>query len=731
MEKQQQSFDKQISRRKFIGVAGGITFLVSASMIVPKIIPGKKEDYPEEELNYDEQEISVWVHIREDGQVRIYNPSSEMGQGSMTALPVIFAEEMDADWSKVHIEQSPADPDIYGIGWGGRGRGSMITVGSRTVTSYYNHMRQAGAQARYILLASVAEKWTVPITELSTEPGVVIHKKNDRRISYGEIASFAQPMSDVPEIPEDQLKDPKDFRLIGKMGHRFDIPAKVDGTARYAIDVQVPGMLYGVISRSPVHGSKPTLLNEEAIRNTEGIIEIVALDHGIGIIADSLEGALQTKEKLQIQWSKGARAESHTSEEDYLQYEREASGTSKGNVITSEGNIDKALQNGAKTFSIDYKNDHVYHAQMEPLNAVVSVAEDGSSAEAWVGTQAPGSARRAVADVLGIDAGKVDFHRLYLGGGFGRRSNADYVREATMLAKAVRRPVKLMWTREDDLQYGMFRPMSLQRMQASVDKSGNITGWSHIIVGTGSRLLASGATTEYYTFPNQHLEVRNIDHGIRTKHWRAVGHGPNKFAIEAFIDEIASDQGVDPFEFRMQLMKNFPRAQEVLKTAAEMADWGGAIPEGRARGIAFAERSRSLAACVCEISVDRDSGKIKVHHIWASLDGGVIVQPDNAIAQMEGGLIMGLSSIMTERISFKKGMVQQSNFHDYPILRMADIPETIEVKLIPSTVHPTGIGESGVPIIGGAVANAFGSLTGKRLRHMPFTQEKVRAVLNS
>ena len=266
-------------------------------------------------------------------------------------------------------------------------------------------------------------------------------------------------------------------------------------------------------------------------------------------------------------------------------------------------------------------------------------------------------------------------------------------------------------------------------MQASVDKAGNISAWWHIIAGTGSRLLASGANTDYYTFPNQRIEVRNVDHGIRTKHWRAVGHGPNKFAIEAFIDEIAADQKVDPFDFRMRLMKDFPRAQTVLKTVAEMANWGSPLPEGRAKGLAFAERSGSLGACVCEISLDRASGKIKVHHIWASLDAGVVVQPDNVIAQMEGGLIMGLSSIMMERISFKNGVVQQSNFHDYPILRMADTPESIEVKIIPSTESPTGIGESAIPIIGGAVANAFGNLTGKRLRHLPFTTDKVKAVL--
>ncbi len=731
MEKYIKHSKKELSRRSFLGVAGGITFVVSASFIVPKVLTGSRKDESVLENELETRPLNLWVQIREDGQVIIYNPSAEMGQGSMTALPVIIAEEMDADWSKVHIEHSPVKPEIYGVGWDGSPGGPMITVGSRTVRSYYDHMRQCGAQARFVLMASAAEKWSLPVAELTTEPGHVIHKKSGKKLSYGEIAAFAEPIENIPEFSPEELKDPADFRLIGKVMPRFDVPAKVDGSAMYSMDIRFPEMVYGVISRSPVNGATPTLFNEDAIKNTEGILEVVQLEHGIGLIAETLELALKTKGQLQIQWSKGLTAESHTSEMAYEEYETIAGDSSaKGDVMVDKGNIDQAWQSGTKTYSIDYKNDHVYHAQMEPLNAVVSVAEDGQSARAWVGTQAQGSARLAVARVLGIDTEKVELFPMYLGGGFGRRSASDFVQEATELAKVVRRPLKLIWTREDDVQYGMFRPMSLQRMKASVDQSGNITGWHHIITGTGDRLLGSGATTQYYTIPNQRIEVRNVDHGIRTKHWRAVGHGPNKFAIEAFIDEIAADQNTDPFDFRMQLMKGYPRAQKVLQTVADMASWGTAVQEGRARGIAFAERSGSLAACVCEISVDRNTGKITVHHVWSSLDAGVVVQPDNVIAQMEGGIIMGLSSILTERISFKKGVVQQSNYHDYPILRMADIPESIDIQLIPSTEKPTGVGESGVPVTGGAVANAFGALTGKRIRHLPYTPEKVLAVLN-
>ncbi len=725
MENSTNFIQNPISRRKFFRLAGGTTFFVSASVLIPTYLLGEGNN-----PSIEEKPLSVWVHFHENGKITIYNPASEMGQGSMTAVPVIYAEELDADWSKVVVKNSPADPEIFGAGWGGRGRKSMITVGSRTVNSYFNSMRQAGAQTRYVLLSNVAQKWSVPISELTTDNGIVIHSKSDRNISYGEIATFATSLSDIPEIPEEQLKRPEQFRLIGKVVPRVDIPTKVDGSAIYSIDIKVPGMVYGVINRSLVHGAKPNLKNRDELIGTEGVMDIVEFDHGVGLIAESLELALEVKKKMQIDWSQDAKAATHSSDEAYEMYGQHAGDASiKGDHLTDKGDIESALREGMKTYSIDYKNDYVYHAQMEPLNAVVSVSEDGQQAEGWIGTQAPGNARNAIANTLGIDASQVTFHRTYLGGGFGRRSNSDFIVEATLLSKAVKKPVKLLWTREDDLQYGMFRPMSLQRMEASLDDSGKIQGWRHIIVGTGDRLLGSGARTDYYSFPHQRVEVRNIDHGIRTKHWRAVGHGPNKFAIEAFVDEIAADQGKDPVEFRMELMKDFPRAQKVLSTVAEMADWGAKVPEGRAKGIAFAERSGSLAACVCEISLNRETGKIKVHHVWTSLDAGIIVQPDNVIAQMEGGVLMGLSSIMSERISFNNGKVEQSNYHDYPILRMSDIPETLEVKLISSTEHPTGVGESGIPIIGGAVVNAFGTLTGKRLRHMPFTAEKVLKVL--
>ncbi|MBK9491692.1 MAG: xanthine dehydrogenase family protein molybdopterin-binding subunit [Haliscomenobacter sp.] len=366
------------------------------------------------------------------------------------------------------------------------------------------------------------------------------------------------------------------------------------------------------ISRSPVNGSKPTLLNSDEIRKISGVIDLVTLGHGIGVVADTLEKALKVKAQLKIQWSTGAKAASHNSEQAYAEYTALVMDENrKGRSLEAKGDLNNALKDASKVYSATYKN----------------------------------------------------------------------------------------------------------------------SAWKYIISGTGDNLLASGAEMPFYTLPDLQIELRAIDHGMRTKHWRAVGHGPNKYAIEAFIDEVAHDQKKDPYQYRRHLMRNHPRALKVLETVAEMAGWGKKLPAGRAMGIAFAERSGSPGAGICEISLDRATGKIKVHHIWAAVDGGVIVQPDNAKAQTEGSLLMGLSSIFHESITIKNGEAQQSNFHDYPILRMEDVPETLEVKFIDSQEAPSGLGEAGLPFIGPAVANAFLALTGKALRHMPFTPEKVLAML--
>ena len=719
---------KSISRRHFLKSSGGVAIFIGVSGILPQLISCKDTKALEAQLK--KHQLTPWVRLMEDGSIIIYNPAAEMGQGSMTSLPVVFAEEMDADWAKVSVEFSPQEAEIYGSeGWT-PGSKLMFTVGSRVTKSNYPLMRKAGAQARYVLMTSAARHWGVDISELSTADSYVIHQKTNKKIGYGELIPFLEMPENLPDFSEDQLKNPKDFKLIGKEIPRTEIPSKVDGSAQFAIDIQLPEMVYGVLERGNLHGSQPTLINEEEILGLDGIIKIIPFEYAIGVIATTLDQALMAKKLLKIEWSK-AQATGFNSDEIYPEYEKVAAMNTIGKVIVEKGDVKSAMRSSAKTYMADFKNDYVYHAQMEPLNAIIQVAADLKSAEVWVGSQQGPDTKLGVPGILGIPHENVNVHLQYLGGGFGRRSMNDFVEECAYLAKEMAPlPVKLFWTREDDVTYGAFRPMSLQRLTASTAADGNITGFSHCVIGDGGHLVAGGVRNNFYEIPNQFAEWREASHGIRLKHWRSVGHGPNKFAIECMLDEIAVDQKVGPYEIRRKLMINSPRALATLEKAAEMSDWAGESPAGRAKGMAFVEHG-SLGTGVCEISVDRNTGKIKVHRFWIALDAGVIVQPDNVKAQMEGGIIMGMSSVLLEQISIADGKVQQSNFNDYQLLRMNDIPESIETALINSAAAPEGVGETATPMVAGAIANAFLALTGKRLRHLPFTPERVLEVLNS
>jgi len=727
MKKESDLTSGTISRRRFMVTAGSLGIVITAGSIIPRFVIAKDTG----NLPMDPQQITAWVQLMSDGSTVIYNPAAEMGQGTMTALAVIIAEEMDADWSKVRIENAPVIPEVYGMQWSGKPGGPMITAGSRTIRTYYKHMRQAGAQARYVLMQNAAEKWGIPLSALTTEVGAVVEVGGNRRITYAEIIPFVRIPDSIPEISEQHLKRPENFRLIGKVLPRYDLGDKTNGSASFGMDVHVPGMVYGVISRSPVFGSKPTLLNEKYVREISGLVDIIPMDHGIGVVAKSFEQALEIRRKLQISWSEDVMAQNFDSVQIYDQYHQLLHDDSrKGRVLLNDGDVAAAMKSAHKVYDQEYKNDFVYHARMEPMNAVVSVAADGKSAEAWAGTQAPDADRDAIAGVLGIEPSKVSFHNCYLGGGFGGRQ-IEFSMEAAVLSNKVRKPVKLIWTREDDVQYGSFRPICMQRMQAAVDQHGNLKGWSHSIAGPDERLQGGGAGMSYYKIPNKYAEHKVTDHGVRTVYWRSVAHGPNKFAEEAFIDEIALDLNTDPYQFRRRMMMDLPRHLTILDKVAEMSNWATTPANGRARGMAFSDMGGSYTAGVVEISVDRSNGKIRVHHVWAAYDAGIVVLPDSATAQMEGGIVMGISSVLQESITFKNGKVQQSNFHDYPILRMADAPESIEIVNVPSSSPPTSMGELSLPLMGGAIANAFLKLTGKPLRHMPFTPEKVMAALKA
>ncbi|MBC2839214.1 xanthine dehydrogenase family protein molybdopterin-binding subunit [Robiginitalea sp. SC105] len=714
------------SRRNFLKATGGFTLYIGVSGILPGLI--SCEDPKKLEAALKKEPLTAWVKLSSDGEMVIFNPAAEMGQGSMTALPAIFAEEMDADWSKVHVEFSPQVTEVYGSpGWA-PGSKLMFTVGSRTTNSYFDVMRRAGAEARYILLYSASKTWGVPMGELTTEPGYVVHPESDRRLGYGEIASGLQIPETLPEnIP---LKKSSEYRLVGQDLQRTELPEKVNGRAQFAIDIRLPDMVYGVLERGDLHGAAPELQNEAEILGMDGVLKIIRLDYAIGLIATSLEGALEAKKNLRISWGTSA-ASGFDSGTAYREYEKIAAGNARGEVIVESGDVDKAFNSAARRITADFKNDYIYHAQMEPLNAVVQVAADGGSAEVWVGSQQGPDSKLGVPELLGIPPENVTINLQYLGGGFGRRSMNDFVSECVLLAQEVApKPVKLIWTREDDVRYGAFRPMSLQRVTAGVDSGGKLTGFAHCVVGDGGNLVASGIRNDHYRIPNQLAEWREARHGIRLKHWRSVGHGPNKFAIEHMLDLVATDLKKDPVALRRELMADAPRALATLDKVAEMADWDTPAPEGRARGVAFVEHG-SLGSGICEISLDRDTGKITVHHFWCAVDPGIAVQPDNIKAQIEGGIIMGMSSVLSEQITIRDGRVQQSNYSDYRLLRMQDAPESIETVILGSDQHPEGVGETGTPLVAGAIANAFLKLTGKSLRHLPFTPERVLEVLNA
>ncbi len=715
-----------LSRRSFLAGAGGLTFAVAVTGSRARLIaPAFAADMS------TAKKISAWVSIAPDDTITILTPGAEMGQGSMTGVPIALAEEMDADWGKVKLEWAPADVDVYG--YHVRGNRSMAIVGSRAVQMYFNDMRVAGAQVRKVLIEAAAAKWKVPASELTTEPSAVVHAASGKRFTYGEIAAFAAPPAKMPRITKADLKDPKSYRLIGKSQPRRDIPAKVDGTAGFAIDVQLPGMVYASVVHSPVQNGKPESWNADKIKGMKGVIATAKLPTGVAVIADNFVDVMRARTALEVKWTtpKAAGYDSvPTLENAYPKVVADPKVKSK--KIAAKGDVKSAFAGAAKTFKAEYRADYGYHAQMEPLNATARFNAAGDHVEVWDGSQSPDRTREMVADALGFKLDQVTMHQRYMGGAFGRRSLGDYAVEAALVARAANRPVKMLWTREEDVGYGMFRPQNLQVIEAALDSSGKVAGWKHEIVGDGKSLITGGMKIKYYGVPNQYQALKGTSHGIRLKHWRAVAHVFNVFAIEDAVNRMAEAAGMDPIEFRIRNMAIDKKGRAVFEKVAEMSDWHAKRPEGRAVGISITERSGSLGAAVVEISLDRSTGKIRVHKVWLAADGGTVVQPEAARANIESGIMYGLSSVLFERVTVKGGIVEQSNFNDYFVMRMKDAPEELHVDFVePTKGKPTGLGELGNPPMPAAIAHAFYRLTGKRLTHMPFTEERVLAALKA
>lgn len=724
-----------ISRRSFLVSSGGVGVAVAFGAL-PDMASAATED--------GAFNANAWVGIGTDGTISIMAPASEMGQGVMTVLPLMIAEELDIDWRKVHVVQSPSNAAVYGNpAWGGK----LITYGSSTVFGYWDKLRIAGAQARKVLLASAADSWTVPLAELSTENGMVIHKKSGKKISYGALAKTAKVPNPMPEATKDDLKPASAYRHIGKNVPRVDVPSKVNGSGKYGQDTELPGMLYAAVLHPPVQGEKPESVDDGAAKAVKGIKAVTPMPFGVAVIGDTVEGTKKAKALLNVRWTSTAPARNYTSAKIAEEYRQIAADKSqKGFPMIKDGDAPAAIAGAAKIISADYTNDHVSHTCMEPMNATAVV--NGDKVEIWASNQAPSIMQFLCAKVVGTSPDKVAVNTPLLGGGFGRRSEGNEVMEAAALAKLMPgTPIKVIWSREDDIANDTFRPLAGQRIEVGLDASGNIVGWHHRIVCAsvfkrtapdimektgGMDPVSAGGGEVKYAMPARLVEYVRADRGIEVGAWRGISPGYTIFAMETIVDEVAAAKAVDPVAYRLDLLKSDARAQGVVKAAAEMSGWGKKkLPAGHAMGFAYSNLIRGYQAGAVEISLDKSTGAIKVHNMWAAVDCGRALQPHNVWVQMEGSMLFGLGAALIEHLDIVNGEVQQVNFNQYKVQRMADIPP-IDIKIIQSDAPPTGMGEAGVGIIAPAIANAVATLTGgKRLRQLPMSPVRVKAVISA
>ncbi len=734
MSQQQQGLlTTAISRRGFLAGTAGLTFAFTISGC------GRE---PEPAASGDPSVVNAWVTIMPNGRVSIMAPAAELGQGVKTAIPLIIAEEMDVDWSQVDVRQSPIaaayDNPIHS---------GQVVLGSVTVVGYWEPCRIAGAQARRVLLDAAARHWQVDADALTTRSGEVLHTDSGRSLRYGEIAGFAAVPDQLPEIdPERDLKSPEDFRLLGSDVPRVDVPSKVDGSVRYAMDIDLPDLLYATVAPPPARDAQALSFNADEIRALPGIVLVAALEQGVGIIGRSVPDVFAARRRLDVQWSDvpGSAIDSERDLREYLEHVRDAARVNNTSKVT--GFEDGALDSVSRVVAREFTNDYVYHAQMEPTTCTASVRDD--SVEVWSGSQQATRGVLEAARLGGVAPDQVVFHQLPVGGGFGRRLFIDYVQWAVQLSRIAGRPIKLIQSREDDIADGRFRPMAAQRVEAHLDADGRIVAWNHRIAAepvvpyiygperweaqAGFDHVATwGSELPYYAIANQRTEHVYENRGARIAPWRGIGAGYTNFANESLIDELAHEADEDPLAYRLALV-NDDRARRVLERVAQMADWGR-TREGTALGVAFtkygaAAFGHSLSAAIAEISVNEDNGRVRVHNYWIAVDPGLPLQPRNIVAQVEGAVVYALGAALTERITIREGRVQQSNFGDYQVMRMADIPR-IHVDVVRGSDRPQQVGELGIPAVAPAIGNAFFALTGRRLRHIPMTPDVVLAAL--
>jgi CO/xanthine dehydrogenase Mo-binding subunit len=731
-----------VSRRRFVSIsalaAGGLviaTRLPRARAAEPTVAPGKPFT------------PNAWVTVTPDDRVILVIDRVEMGQGTITSHATLLAEELEVDPAKVEIalagpHQAYDNPEL----------GFQMTGGSSSVKTSWKPLREAGAMAREMLKAAAAKTWRLDVAACSAREGA-IEGPGGRRARYGELTLAAARL----HRRRATLKDPKDWKLIGRSLHRLDVPDKVAGRAVFGIDVKVPGCLTAVVVRCPVPTGKLKTVNDAVAKAMPGVVAVVAMPAAVGVVATGFWQAKTAALKLEVAWDLGPRAELDSA--GIRERWRKLALEDAHRAVRKDGNFARAFEEarkaGGKILEAEYGTPFLAHAPMEPQNCTASV-KDGRC-EVWAPTQSPSGARDTAQRVTGFSEDRITVHQTLIGGSFGRRISQDWVAEAVFLSAALQKPVKVIWTREDDLRHDRYRPASHHRLQAALDGKGTPVAWRHRIVtpsilaqigadfasdllplwlGPGVRgfagqqakkLYASGTVLDgqtvegakelEYAVPNVRVELNQDEPGVPVGYWRSVGHSSNAFVKECFVDELAHAAGEDPVAFRLRLLSKEPRNRAVLELAAAKAGWGTPPPPGRARGVAQHHSFDSWVAQVAEVSVQ--DGAIRVHRVVAAIDCGRVVNPDVVRAQVEGAVIFGLSAALKGKITFEHGRVVQGNFNDYEILRLHEIPE-VEVHLVPSEEPPTGVGEPGVPPIAPAVGNALFALTGKRLRELPF-----------
>ena len=728
------------NRREFLktGATGG-SALVVGFYLPDSVFADQAQDQEKKPPN----PFNAWVHISKDNQVTLILGKSEMGQGVYTTLPMILAEELSADWHKVKVEQAPTNPAIYDHGTGGSG----------SVAGSWLPLRRAGAAAREMLITAAAQRWNVNRDTCKAQNSGVLHGARKDFLSYGELVEEASKLP-IPNFNTVPLKNSDDFALVGHDTQRLDAREKSSGAAKFGIDSRVPGMLYAVIARCPVFGGKVAKFDAAKAKAVAGVRDVLQVEPvgsgaftagGVAVLADNSWAAMRGREALEIAWEEGP----HVSESSATLRQQFVENTSKpGKVVRNDGDADAALASAWKKVEAVYEFPFAPHATMEPMNCTVHIRSDG--AEAWVPTQAPQWAQEIIAKVSGLPPEKVAAHTTLMGGGFGRRYQADFVMEAAQVAKAVGNPVMVLWTREDDMQHDFYRPASYHRMWGALDAKGNLAAWKHFQSSTSIAAMLRQNGEEHaengefgtaafvpYQTPNYRVEYTLAKSGVPRAWWRSVEHSTSGFIVECFVDELAVSAGVDPLEFRLRLIgdnRKIPdftnpkegkpldtaRLKGVLKLAADKAGWGKPLPKGVARGIAGYFSFESYTAVVAEAGIQ--DGKVRVHRLVYAVDCGRPVNPDGVRAQVESAAIYGLSAALHDAITIKGGRVEQSNFGDYQMPRIAETPKT-EVHVMMSKEEPTGIGEPGLPVVAPAVCNAIFAATGKRIRRLPIRSE--------